>query len=100
MEFPMDLKLTQYTGLGQSPRQSWDVRPVDYRSKYALTYEPVLMALAGANEFDMTPDELIAALSQDADRPLHFNIDGRDDCSFQPYWALGNEAMTCYPKSK
>jgi hypothetical protein len=102
MELPMELKLTQYTGLDQNPRQWWDLRPVEYHNKYALTYGPILMALVGPKDIqlDMAPEELLDALSGDGDKPLHFAIRGRDDCHYEPYWAMGNETMTCFPMFK
>ena len=88
--------------MDQSPRQWWDLTPVKHRNRYTLSYGAILMFLVGSKDtqLDISPEELPAALSADGDKPLHFAIRGRDDCHYEPYWALGIEAMTCFPKFK
>ncbi len=97
MTLPMDFSLTQYTGLDQAPRQSWDKPTAAPRNRYALSYGPLLMALTGATDIDLTPEGLLAALSPVKGAPLHFTVRGNRDCRFQPYWTLGREQMTCLP---
>ena len=99
---PMEFRLTQYTGLDQNPRQWWQKVDLEHHNRYALSYGPILMALVGSKDtqLDISPEELPAALLPDGDKPLHFAIRGRDDCHYEPYWALGMEEMTCFPKFK
>lgn len=97
MTLPMDFSITQYTGLDQAPRQSWDKPAAEPRNRYALSYGPLLMALTGATDIDLTPEGLLAALSPVKGSPLHFTVRGNADCRFQPYWMLGREQMTCLP---
>ena len=89
-DLAMELRATQYIGLEQHPE----------RDRYALSYGPVLMALVGADDLDLTPDDLPNALSPIEGRPLHFSIRGHSGCHFQPYWTLVDEEMTCFPTLK
>jgi hypothetical protein len=94
---PMDFRVTPYTGLDHSPSQWWEPASVVPKHRYALSYGPLLMALAGTKSLDLSPDELAQALSPIEGSPLHFAVRGRDDCHFEPYWALGEGEMTCFP---
>ena len=87
MVLPMGFRLSRYMGLDQHPE----------RDRYALSYGPILMALVGATDLDVTAEELPAALSPTADQPLHFAIRGHAGCHYQPYWSVGAETMTCLP---
>jgi DUF1680 family protein len=100
LALPMDFRLTQYTGLDQAPRQWWEPAPVVPKHRYALSHGPLLMALVGATSLDFTPEDLVQALSPIEGARLHFAVRGRDDCHFEPYWALGEEQMTCFPALK
>ena len=87
MVLPMAFRLTRYIGLDQHPK----------RDRYALSYGPLLMALVGASDLDLTPEELPEALSPVENCRLHFAVRGDADCHYQPYWTLGEEEMTCFP---
>ena len=83
----MEFRVVRYNGLDQHPE----------RFRYALLYGPVLMALVGASDLNLTPAELPDALSPDPTRPLCFTVRDHSGCHYQPYWSLGEEAMTCFP---
>jgi hypothetical protein len=76
------------------------IDPPVFKGRYALSYGPILMALVGATDLDLTPEELPDALLLDGHQPLHFTVRGRDDCHFQPYWTINDEKMTCFPALK
>lgn len=97
MTLPMDFSLTRYTGIDQVARNWWDTTTKAPRNRYALSYGPVLMALTGTTDFDLTPDGLLDALRPVEDTPLHFTVGGNSDFRFQPYWMLNREDMTCVP---
>ena len=84
---PMGFRLTRYIGLNQLPG----------RERYALSYGPLLMALVGATDLNLTVEKLPEALSPIENCPLHFAVRGYGDCHFQPYWTLGEQEMTCFP---
>ncbi len=101
LALPMEFRLTPYTGLDQQgPRQWWQLAPVTPRTRHALSYGPLLMAFVGTQSIDLTPDELLQALSPIEGSQLHFAIRGHADCHYEPYWALGREEMTCFPALK
>jgi len=87
MDLPMKFRVHRYLGLEQHPEHD----------RYALSFGPVLMALVGAGDLDLSPKELLAALRPVEDQPLHFAVRDHADCHYQPYWTLSEEEMTCFP---
>ena len=82
---PMDWRTVRYHGA--------DEHPVHLR--YALMKGPVLMALTGADDLALTPDQLLQSLREDA--PLQARIERVDDARYLPYWQVEDEIFTCFP---
>jgi DUF1680 family protein len=91
---PYGFNLVLYTGTDQAP---------DNKPRYTLLYGPVLMALEApcvkADDIPhirMTPDQLIASLKSEKDKPLHFKAPGAG-YTYMPYWDAKEEGFTCVP---
>ncbi len=82
---PMTWHVVRYRGADEHP-----VHP-----RYALMKGPVLMALTGAEELALTPDQLLKRLREDA--PLQCGIEGIDDARYLPYWQVDDQTFTCFP---
>jgi hypothetical protein len=63
--------------------------------RYALMKGPVLMALTGADDLALTPDDLLDRLREDA--PLQARIEGIENARYQPYWTIQDVTFTCFP---
>lgn len=86
-DLPMRLRLHKYTGLDQDQR----------RDRYALEYGPVLMALVGAADLEITQRSLANRLSPIPGSPLHYGVAGYPGCKYIPYWQIQAEKFTCFP---
>jgi DUF1680 family protein len=85
-DLPMSTRLVRYCGFDQDP----------IRDRYALMYGPLLMALVGATDLDVSAKDLPEKLAPSSIVPLHFAIDGRSNCTYMPYWQVEGE-FTCFP---
>ena len=63
--------------------------------RYAVMKGPVLMALTGADDLALSPDDLLDCLREDA--PLQARIEGIENARYQPYWTIQGETFTCFP---
>lgn len=90
---PMQLKLTQYTGLDK----------IEAHERFALEYGPILLALVGSDSAVLKVAggkrhaDILERIKQDPFRPLHFSIEGHPDFTYIPYWQVVTEPFTCYP---
>ena len=84
---PMAWRTECYTGADEHP-----VHP-----RHALLYGPILMALTGADDLELTPTALLERLRAGKDDPLRVRIDGVENACYRPYWQLGQETFTCFP---
>jgi DUF1680 family protein len=90
---PMQLKLTQYTGLDK----------IEGHERFALEYGPILLALVGSDSAVLKVasgkrhEDILERIKQDPFRPLHFSIEGHPDFTYIPYWQVVTEPFTCYP---
>jgi hypothetical protein len=89
---PAGFRLTRYTGMDQ----------IEGHERYALEYGPVLLAIAGTDEARLrtsgTSDRSFTSqLNAVPGQPLHFAIDGYSDHRYMPYYAIKEEAFTCFP---
>jgi hypothetical protein len=86
-DLPMRFRLKKYTGLDQDIRYD----------RHALEYGPILMALVGGVDLDITPEALVSRLSPVAGRPLDFAVAGSPNLKYMPYWQVQAEKFTCFP---
>lgn len=92
---------TRYEGAEQIYEERFDP-PVSYK-RYALTYGPLLMAVAGkldAYEHIILDNDPLSFRSWlvPAKEPLHFNIQGSEEHKLVPYFEIGTgEPFSCYP---
>lgn len=87
-ELPLALHTVRYTGADQHPD----------RSRHALLYGPVLMALTSTTALDIPAGELISRLEPVVGKPLHFTVRGVSGAVFLPYWQLTDGVtFTCFP---
>lgn len=90
---PMQLKLTQYTGLDR----------IEGHERFALEYGPILLALVGSDSAVLKVpggkrhEDILERIKQDPFRPLHFSIEGHPDFTYIPYLQVVTEPFTCYP---
>ncbi len=89
-ELHMAFRLTRYAGADQD----------ENGDRYALEYGPVLMALLGATGLDLAADGLLSRLMPREGRPLEFDVAGRPECTYLPYWQVQEEPFTCFPVLK
>ncbi len=86
-DLPMTFRVSPYRGVDQEAG----------RERCALEYGPVLLALCGASSLDIRPGELPSRLIPRAGSPLCFDIAGRTDCRYIPYWQVQDQEFTCFP---
>ena len=84
---PMNFSLHKYAGLDQD-------RNLD---RYALEYGPVLMALVGDTALNTSVEKLCGKLTSRSLSPLQFDIEGKPDCKYIPYYLVQDEKFTCFP---
>ncbi len=86
-ELPIRFQFHKYTGLDQN-------KTCD---RYALMAGPVLMALVGDTALNTSVVKLRDKLRSRSSTPLQFDIDGKPDCKYLPYYLVQNEKFTCFP---
>jgi len=85
---PMSFSMHKYTGLDQD--KEYD--------RYALKYGPILMSLVGDEDtLNIPAINLIENLKPISGAPLQFDINGKPDSKYIPYYQVQDEKFTCYP---
>ena len=89
---PAGFRLTRYTGMDQ----------IEGHERYALEYGPILLAIVGSDEARLrtsgtSAQSLTSQLRAVPGQPLHFAIKGNSDHRYMPYYAIKEEAFTCFP---
>jgi DUF1680 family protein len=89
---PTGFRLTRYTGIDQ----------IEGHERYALEYGPILLAIVGTDEARLrtsgtSVQSFTSQLKPVPGQPLHFAIEGDSDHRFMPYYAIKEEAFTCFP---
>ena len=90
---PMSFSMHKYTGLDHDKEHD----------RYALTYGPILMSLVGESAdstLNIPALKLIENLKPISRDPLQFDINGKPDSKYMPYYQVQDERFTCYPKMK
>ena len=89
---PAGFRLTRYTGMDQ----------IEGRERYALEYGPILLAVVGTDDVQLrrsgsSAQGFTSQLKAISGQPLHFAIEGNPDHIYMPYYAIKEEAFTCFP---
>jgi DUF1680 family protein len=89
---PMAFRLTKYTGLDK----------IEGHDRYALEYGPILMSIEGNDDARLKAhgagaEEFVKQLTPRFGQPLQFEIAGNPEHHYAPYFAIKNDAFTCYP---
>jgi hypothetical protein len=75
---------------------------VEGHERYALEYGPILLAIVGTDEARLrisgtSAQGLMSQLRAVSGQPLHFAINGNSEHRYVPYYAIKEEAFTCFP---
>jgi uncharacterized protein len=90
---PAAMRVTRYKGADQ----------VAGKTRYAIEYGPVLMAVVGAGLVDLAlekgsdPESLGHHLDSIAGAPLHYTLRENPALRLMPYFHILDESFTCYP---
>lgn len=87
LELPLPWRLAPYTGVEQHPQHP----------RAALMRGPILMALVGANDLDLSMTNLTQRLRPDPKAPRRWIIEGLNGPAFVPYADIKGETFTCFP---
>ena len=95
------LTLTLPAGMRVTPYQGAD--QVAGKTRYAIEYGPVLMAVVGAGVVELAlekgsdPESLGHHLDSIAGAPLHYTLRENPARILMPYFQILDESFTCYP---
>jgi DUF1680 family protein len=90
---PAAMRVTPYKGADQ----------VAGKTRYAIEYGPVLMAVMGAGRIELglekgaDPESLGRHLDSIAGAPLHYTLRENPAQRLMPYFQIMDESFTCYP---
>jgi len=90
---PAAFRVTKYEGKERGFEQG----------HYALEYGPILMAAVGVKgkkqiEIAAGAQTIVARLSPIEGHPLHFAIEGDQQIELWPYFEVGDQPFSCFPK--
>ncbi|MBP1540272.1 MAG: glycoside hydrolase family 127 protein [Prevotella sp.] len=90
---PAAFRVTKYEGKERGFEQG----------HYALEYGPILMAAVGVKgkkqiEIAAGAQTIVARLSPIEGQPLHFAIEGDQQIELWPYFEVGDQPFSCFPK--
>ena len=90
---PAAMRVSRYKGVDQ----------VAGKTRYAIEYGPILMAVVGAGVVDLAldkgsdPESLGRHLDSIAGAPLHYTLRENAARKLLPYFQIADESFTCYP---
>ena len=90
---PAAMRVTPYKGADQ----------VAGKTRYAIEYGPVLMAVVGAGPVELAlekgadPESVGRHLDSIAGAPLHYTLRENPSRKLMPYFQVLDESFTCYP---
>jgi uncharacterized protein len=90
-KLPATLRVTPYKGAEQ----------VAGKTRYAVEYGPILLAMVGSNKADLmvdgkTAEDVVQAFEPVAGTPLHFTVRGKPGVTLMPYLQIGDEEFRVY----